>query len=295
MSLLPPNTLPRITNSPYDDPKVFADTWGTTMALIEGASGATGDSSALLAAFLKNGRISGISPTLPPSPSLTVTLPDGFQWVQDGQLITVDGDTSVGTVPQNFDGYASLTATWDDGIEDWDYQLSTSTTKPAAGTGIIAKVTSDTTTVTAIDTTEAETDVILTMPDIVSRLSSLTGGGSGGAAAAELLPWQLAPGDTRDTVTVVTALLEALSAELTDMINSGGNVKPMQQITDILTHELAIARQSTIALQPPAGERSASANIEKTVEGIYGDGSDGHPDHLLDSTMDLNEDGEFEA
>lgn len=291
--LLPDNTLPRLTNSPYDEPAVFKATWAATMALIEQATAAGSASSGLLAAFLKNGRISGIAPALPASPALGVTLPDGFQWVQSGELITVDGDTFVGDVPENFNGYASLTATYDSESDTWSYALTTAETKPAAGSGILAKVVSNTTTVTSITTTSAESDVILTMPEIVASLLAAGSSGSGGSTFIGDGQWLST--DTRPTSVVWAEDQAAQTAALEAEINNGSSIKPMQQKTDILTQELAITRQTAIALQPDTGERSASANIEGSVDGTYGDGSDGRSDYLIDSTMAINDDGEFEA
>lgn len=287
------NTLPRLTDSPYDNPAVFTSTWAATMVLIEqAAAGGTG-SSGLLAAFLKNGRISGIAPALPASPALGVKLPDGFQWVQNGELITVDGDTFVGDVPENFTGYASLTAAYDSESDTWSYALTTAETKPAAGSGILAKVVSNTTTVTSITTTSAESDVILTMPEIVAMLLAAGSGGSGGSTFIGDGQWLST--DTRATSVVIDEKFAAQKAELEDEINTGSSIKPMQQKTDILTQETAIIRQEVIALQPDTGERSASANIESSVDGTYGDGSDGRSDYLIDSTMTINDDGEFDA
>ena len=293
MSFLPPNTLPRLTNSPYDDPKVFANTWDATMDLIEGANGASGDSSLLLSAFLKNGRIYGNTPQLPSSPSLGLVLPDGFQWVQDGQLITVDGDTFVGDVPQNFTGYASLVATFNATSEEWEYALTTDATKPAIGSGILAKVTSDTTTVTDINVMESETDVVLTMPQIVARLQS-AGGGSGGTTITKLseIP-NINDTDTRNPAPVlldVESRVETLEAA----VNSGGT-RPAITDIDQLTTELSIFRQGVIGLAPDEGERSRSANIEGAVDGTFGDGTNGHPDYLDYTTATQNDDGEFEV
>lgn len=163
-----------------------------------------------------------------------------------------------------------------------------------------AGVVTDTRAFVRWDTTSAEIANILTWlgytssiytsnGTIQARLAALEGAGS--SVISNIAQLAISASDTRNAATAFLAL----EARVTALETGGATAQPMQQQTDILTHELAIARQTTIALQPPAGERSASANIEKTVEGIYGDGSDGYPDHLIDATVAINEDGEFEA
>lgn len=124
---------------------------------------------------------------------------------------------------------------------------------------------------------------------VQTRLLALEG--LSGTVISYLSQIAVAADDTRNAADV---LLD-LETRVGTLENGGSSIKPMQQKTDILTQELAITRQTAIALQPESGERSASSNIEGSVDGVYGDGSDGRSDYLIDSTMTINDDGEFDA
>lgn len=125
--------------------------------------------------------------------------------------------------------------------------------------------------------------------DVNTRLDNIEG--VGGSVVSLLSQLAINPTDPRNAA----AVLLDLESRLAIVENGGSNIKPMQQLIDILTQELAMTRQNTIALQPNVQERSASSNIEGTVAGVTGDGSDGRTDYLIDTTMTINVDGELEA
>jgi hypothetical protein len=243
------------------------------------------------------------------SPSLAVILPAGAQIVTDGVLHVVDGDQTL-IVPSGFTGWITPVATVNEttGVVTWS--AATSETRNALGTGTAGKVTSSADAVTLLNTSEAESDVILALPvlqarqrSILTRLAALesggSGGGSGGFAYSGIAPWLPDPGDTRRTDIVIAAMLDELTATLRAEMQNGG-IRPRQTVVDQLMHELAITRQMVIrlgTLSPVTtddAERSQSANVVGRADGsIYGDGSNSHPDHIT-TNLTINSDGSLE-
>lgn len=187
------------------------------------------------------------------SPSLAVILPDGAQIVVDGVLRVVDGDQTL-PVPSGFTGWITPVATVNEGTGVVTWSAATSATRGALGSGTAAKVISSADAVTTLDTSETESDVILTMPlllsrqrDIMTRLTALEGGGGGsggGASAAEHLPWQSAGTgkDTRNTVTVVNEKLAAVLAAAIDAAQAGGEFESPTETDQIWNWLLANRR-----------------------------------------------------
>lgn len=237
-------------------------------------------------------------PEEPPSTALALVLPVGFTWLQDGALFTVtedDGDTLLTGVPANFAGYLSLEVAEEDGTSTWG--LSSSATRGALGSGTLCYVETDSDGVALLDASPLRADVIPPLPLLLRRLQVLEAGGSGGggsgggAAYASLLPWSA--DDPRPTTVVIEEKLGALRAEMLAAIATGGR-RPRQTNIDQVVRELALARQATISLAPPAGLRSQSANVLDTVAGLWGSGENSSPD-FIDTELVLNPDGTLEA
>jgi hypothetical protein len=114
----------------------------------------------------------------------------------------------------------------------------------------------------------------------------------GGAAYSGLAPWLPVPGDPRKTSVVLDERFAALESTLRDEIAEGG-IRPRSTRVDHLIHEHALTRQMAGSLVPVELERSQSANLIKAVDGIFGDGSNNHPD-FIDTDLTINEDGSLE-
>ena len=270
-----------------------------------GAGGGSGD----FGLWAQTGRLqlttgAGDKPAqLPASPALTLTLPVGFIWLQNGathQIAPDDGERIIGPIPANFTGFVTLQVLAD----GTDWQIDTAPARAPLGSGTLAYVETDADGVTLLETDDANADVIPSVPVLAARLRAtedrlqvLEAGGDGGTgtigpAYASKLPWQPAPGDVRDTVTVVLELMALLETELLEAIADGGR-RPRETIVDQIVREMAIVRQTTVALSPNDGLRSQSANVLSTVDGIFGDGGN-WPDYL-ETEMTLNPDGTLEA
>lgn len=115
----------------------------------------------------------------------------------------------------------------------------------------------------------------------------------GGAAITLQSQLKIAADDDRNSATVMLDLEQRIIALESSSANSG--TRPAITDTDQITTELAITRQGVIALQPDEGERSRSANIEATVDGTFGDGTNSHPDFVDYTNATQNDDGEFEV
>ena len=278
MSFLPPNTLPRLTNSPYDDPKVFADTWDETMALIEGADGASGSGGLNDAWFFKTGRmITSPLPTIAGSPALGIWLPEGFQWMQDGVAITLDEGVLVGDLEANFDGYAVIKAT-DDGAGGWDWEVtSTNEDKStfAGGAGVIGHVVTDSDGLVSIETEPIDADVIYDMPSIVSILAGVSGGSGSVLTMLSQLIYNSA--DPRNAVTVIEEKLAANLAAALAAAESGGVVPSTTETDQIWTWLLAfrnilgVQAPNLLRLQLGAGARPGLHGTSSAPETIQYD------------------------
>ncbi len=243
--------------------------------------------------ILTTGATDGAAETTP-TPALAIVIPDGAAYVVGGVLKVADEDKTIGGLSPNFTGWLELVVTYNSVSETDDWTVIEHVTRPALGTGILGKVTTGASSVTSLDTSEAESDVILSAPLIASRLRSIEarlallegggGGGGGGAAYASFLPWQPSPGDTRDTVTVVNALLAALEAELRTEIQNGG-VMPFPTPFDILANSIAKCAIADGESSPHSIERQEMALIKP---GSFGDGSNDTPAHDLGGTLTPN-------
>jgi hypothetical protein len=176
---LEPNSLPRLTQAPYNEPENFTSTWDATMDAIEAGSGGGGEGGAF-ASFLQSGRI--IAQAVPvndglrfmaDTPSLAIVLPAGTQWVQEGVEYSIDEDLAIPGVQANFSGWVK--PAYD--VEDDNWTLTHYVTRPAIGTGVI-KVTSDADSVSAVDVSPSQSDTIPTVGLLQKQLLALAGDGS---------------------------------------------------------------------------------------------------------------------
>lgn len=244
---------PRITATTTD---IWVDFWNDTF--LPWAEGGSGGGANGLAAFLGNGRMisAALLPNdgdnyLPPSPSLAVQLPENTRWVQDGALITLESDTVIAGVPANFAGWIALHVAFDEEAQADIWSLSTHVARPVPGFGVLGHVTADADSVTTIDSSEVQSDVIPTMPLLMqrhqsteARLAQLEGstgegtgtGTSGGFVYAGSAPWLPAPGDDRATSVVIQAqrdddaatmrqAVADLEARLRDYIENGTDLR----------------------------------------------------------------------
>jgi len=252
MALAPTN------NITTDSTDVWVSWWNNTwlpnlQAEIDGAGSGFGAGVLTLDGRIVADETDGSALQMTGSPSLAVILPDGALIVADGVLRVVDGDQTL-PVPSGFTGWITPVATVNEttGVVTWTG--ATSATRGALGSGTAAKVISSADAVTTLDTSETESDVILTMPlllsrqrDIMTRLTALEGGGGGsggGASAAEHLPWQSAGTgkDARDTVTVVNEKLAAVLAAAIDAAQAGGEFESPTETDQIWNWLLANRR-----------------------------------------------------
>lgn len=278
---------------------------------------------ALLSLLLGSGRLCGFNPSvLAPTfdaGTLNITLPAGSRWFIGGKFIELDTDLSIEapTEATNLWGVLSLDESGLPTVLESDWVSE----PPVRGAGVLGKITTDTTQITAF--TETTRDIIQTetgkqqrFEAIEARLTLLEGGapeggdGSGGFTYVGTAPWLTVPDDSRPTSTVIAEMLDSLKAELVEMIRNGG-VRPQQTELSKTLSEMAIVRQEVakcqlflrkisnmldLGLQVELGlERSQSANIVGIPGGteIYGIGGE-FPDHLGATTLTMNADGSVE-
>jgi len=251
-------TLPRLDSSPYDNPANFVATWDAAMDLIEANLGGGSGTDANALWFYKTGRtITSPLPTVAPSPALGVYLPEGFQWFQDGVMITLDEDTFVGDLPANFDGYAVLKATADG--DNWIWIIeSTSEDKSTfvGGVGVIGHVITDASGLTSIGTEVADADIVFDMPSIAALLGGANSGGSAITMLAQLI---YNSADPRNAVTVIEEKLAAILVQALAAAATGGIIPSTTETDTIWTWLLnqrnitGNATPSLLALQLGSG------------------------------------------
>lgn len=226
-------------------------------AEFDAAKANAGDgSSDAVAAFLGNGRLISAplaaddgDSYLPPSPALAVTLPAGTRWVQNGALIILENDVLISGVPANFTGWVAPLV--DAADESWS--LSTYAARPALGSGVLGRVTSDADSVTAIDTSEVQSDVVLTMPLLLARLRPNNGGNASGTFYDDTaLRGQLDNHETR-----ITTLEGA---------QTGDGIAPPDATTRLVTTHIREA--SFHALQNPRFGKATDAAIQTSGTGM---------------------------
>lgn len=287
--MLRPGDLPRLNEVPYDDPFNFVDTWDITMSLIEQADSGGGDQWEIISYFFGNGYLTGITPELAPSPALGLILPEGFRFFYDGELIEVDEDTYVGTVSPAFEGWVSLEPTYDMATDSWDFELVEHAAKPVNGVGLLGYVEADADGIVVFDPTGGNSDEIPTLQEVLRRIRNSGGsGGGGGIDHVADAPWSVT--DPRPSEVVIQEMIDTAISNA----SSGATVKPMQGMVDILSQELALTRNYLISLIPHLSDVTASSNVLRAVDGIIGDGSNGHPDVIIATNMNLNDEGDFE-
>lgn len=268
---------------------IWLEFWNTTFKdYIEGLATDAGGWPSLLTA---NGRLvvsdsDEWKPVLTGSPSLAIVIPDGAQYVIDGKLFTADGDQSLVGLTPNVTRYLEITVD-EEGV--WDYIEHES--RPAAGTGVAAKVTTGASSVTDLDTSEAETDVILTMPVLMARLNSFDarltlleggGGGGGGSTYSGSAPWLSS--DPRATAAVIDEKIATAIAGIggADAIRENPELRSL--IAELGSQGIGIAE-----INPDVTTRSESTTI---VIGITGDGSGGTIDDLEEGTATVDEEAQ---
>jgi hypothetical protein len=220
-------SLPRISNDPGSPYRYrnFTSTWNLLCSLIEAAVNEGGTGSGLLAAaFLRNGWLAAQDEEAaiqePDSPNLTVTLRDGARIVQDGELLTVDGDTVISGAPADAVRYLTLAHTigedsGDIWTPDWSHE-----TRPAPGSGVLAKVTTDADSVTEVSTSAADCDLI---PELPYLLSLILAGGGGGEGGGEVF-WRILRGSSVDPMTIPQFVAAEINARLG--VGQGASIIP---------------------------------------------------------------------
>lgn len=257
MTLLP-GTLPRLDQTPYNDPQNFVATWNHAMELIEQASagsGGTGTGGANDRWFYKSGRkITSPKPAVPPSPALGVWLPAGFEWVQDGVPVTLEEGELVAPLPQNFDGYVAIEAV-DDGSGGWEWEIAGTSeersTLGAGGIGVIGRVATDSVGTVSIGSEPGDADVIYDMPTLVALLGGINSGSGEGEGGLVTMLSQLVynSADPRSAVTVIEEkLADTLAAALQAAEATGeqNGVTEYDQIWDWL-----IANRNILGISMP--------------------------------------------
>lgn len=269
---------------------IWVTFWNTTFkSYIEGLSTGEGGWPAQLTA---SGRLvvstsDEWKATVTGSPGLAVKIPDGAQYIVDGALVTADGDQTIVGLTPNATRWLEITV---DAEGVWD--AIEHETRPALGTGIAAKVTTGASSVTDLDVTEAETDVILSMPVLMARISSFdarltllesgSSGGGSGFAYAGIAPWLTT--DPRATAEVVAEMIVIALAGIGGVDAIRENPELRAVIREIGSHGLGIAE-----VNPDSTTRSESTTI---IIGITGDGSGDTIDDLIEGTANVDEAGQ---
>jgi hypothetical protein len=128
---------------------------------------------------------------------------------------------------------------------------------------------------------------------VADRLNALSGSDTEpGTIISLLAQLKWSEDDARNAIVVLLELLEQLEARLMVAIQTGGR-RPQQTPLDQLYFEHSLTRRTLIGLVPGLGEKTQSANVVPSVEGVFGDGTDGHPD-FIDTSLTLNSDGVLE-
>jgi hypothetical protein len=303
--------LPRVNEEIFDTGEIFTpeklpEALDAAWQEIEANANSGTGSGTGSASFLRSGRYisapvepEGGDAFLPPSPALAILLPEGFEWVQDGRGIVLEDDVIVNGIPANFEGW--VRPVYDFEENSWSLLTYAPNARPAKGAGVLGYALADADEVLTIDVSEAKSDVIFTMPYLVSQMLAAnaaiagllqSGGSSGGGA----FYWETAAKSPTDDTTIeeaFTAADNALKAELSRQI-AGKDSRAMRSDVDELRVEHGITNQTTIKLSPLDGMRSRSANVLRVVGGMYGTGENGYPDNIGPTTVPLHsEDGTF--
>jgi hypothetical protein len=241
--------LPRISNDPGSDyrPRNFIATWDLLCDLLEAAfnEGGAGGGGALAAEYFQNGWLSAQDEAgaigAPNSPNLTVTLRGGGRIVQNGALLVVDGDTIIDGAPANTVSY--LTLEHSIGGDDADiWEPTWHETRPALGAGVLAKITTDADSVTAVDVSEAETDLIPEMPYLLALIYS--GGNSGNGGENGPAFWDLLKRSAVNAQTIAQFVGSEIEARLG---GTGTNLLPPEVRDEVMVnalHSLALHQNS---------------------------------------------------
>jgi hypothetical protein len=219
---------------------IWLDFWNNTF--LPALQTEIGGAGSWPSAFTRDGRIvadedDAGAAQMTGSPSLAIILPDGAQYVVNGVLRTVDGDQTL-TVPDSFEGWLVPTATVNEttGVVTWG--VAPHEERPALGSGVLGKVTSNVDQVTALDTGEAQSDVILTMPLLLQRLN-------GGDNSEEASPyWDLLKRSAIDPTTIAQYVQAQIAANLGP--GQGATIIPPEVRDEVMVNVLhGAARDQT--------------------------------------------------
>lgn len=204
------------------------------------------------------------------SPSPNIVIPDGSQYVVGGVLQTADGDQTLGPISPNFTGWLVPVVTFNETSEVYDWTLIEYVTRPALGAGVLGKVTTGATNVTALDTSEAESDVIPTMPLLLARIAA---GGGGGAAY-----W----GALFKSASLLQTIEQMVNEKIALAIAGLGSSDPTEfpEMKHVL-QELGGHAVGIVETNPGAANRLRSTPV---VLGVSGDGSSGSIDDFAEGT-----------
>lgn len=162
------------------------------------------------------------------TPSLAIILPDGAQYVVGGTLYTVSGDQTL-TVSDSFEGWLEPTVEVDESdVVTWG--TIEHEEHPAPGTGVLGKVTSNVDHVIALDTSESESDVILSMPLLLQRLNGT--GGEGGEAPF----WDLLKRSGINPQTISQFVVSEINARLG--VGQGATIIPPEVRDEVMVNTL---------------------------------------------------------
>lgn len=235
--------------------------------------------------FFGNGRfvqndIADGAPELPASPALAVVLPAGARLRIGGVEHTLTDDVTLTGAPQNATAYCVPSATWDEISETYEWDATWPTTRPARGTGVVCKVTTDADEVLTVSSTLADSDVILWLPALIATLLTLSGvDGESGFAYAGQAPWLPSPEDDRQTSIVLLEMFTALQSAVDT--NSGTGTRPHATKQDQLMHRIALLEQAVARFEREEARRYESAHVVLSDDTeVYGTGTDGDEDFV---------------
>jgi hypothetical protein len=238
-------SLPRFSNDPESPyrPRKFLATWELIAAQLEAAVNSGGSGSILAAEYFRNGQLlaEGEAPAIqePNSPNLTVTLRDGARLVQNGEVLVVDGDTLISGAPANSTTYLTLAhSTGEDGADIWEPTWHAEDARPAPGSGVLAKVTTDADSVTAVSTSAADTDIIPELPYLLTMILS------GGTGEDGLQYWDLLKRSSADPTTIAQYIQAQINANLG--VGQGATIIPPEVRDEVMVNVLhGAARDQT--------------------------------------------------
>lgn len=249
--------------------------WNTTWKTYIESIAAGGGNSQLLTLFTKNGRIieqegDGLEARMSETPSLSIVLPSNSKLVLGGVLYILDSDQVLGPIDPNFTGWIVPTVTYDPDSETNIWDLVQYSSRPALGSGVVAKVVTSSDQVDSIDVTEVQTDVIPSIPILVSRIRA-GGSGPGGSGTVywEDNLWSRA--DPRPVLTVWDEYYQSILNAIQDAFESVGDRSAETENDQMWNLALGIVR----ALRELNPQALRWLNVSSARPGIQGTTSSG--------------------